>query len=142
MERAMNDNNDDKGIRLFHVFFMVFSAVLILGGLALAGTMIYGVYKMNAEQAAGEIAVIERDENMADVEKEPMPQMFTLPDELGTPGGGMHQPISIDDGVVDMNSVDEEQKDDLSLPLFNHQAEEGGKEKDFLPKDMDEQIEE
>lgn len=142
MERAMNDNNDDKGIRLFHVFFMVFSAVLILGGLALAGTMIYGVYKMNAEQAAGEIAVIARDENMADVEKEPMPQMFTLPDELGTPGGGMHQPISIDDGVVDMNSVDEEQKDDLSLPLFNHQAEEGGKEKDFLPKDMDEQIEE
>lgn len=131
MERAMNDNQSDKGIRTFHVFFMTFSGVLILFGLALAGTMIYRTLQTNAQEAAQDIAVIARDENMQEDSGNPMPQMFPLPDTLGFPGGGLagfHESGAV---VLDMDSVEEERKDDLSLPLFDEQAEAGAEEKPF-----------
>lgn len=125
----MNDNHSDKGIRVFHFFFMIFSGVLILSGFLLAGTMIYRALDNNAQEAAQDIAVIARDENMQGEGGKPMPQMFTVPDTLGAPGGGMAEPVEAEGGVTDMDAVPDEKKDDLTLPLFDDTADGGGEVK-------------
>lgn len=125
----MNDNQSDKGIRVFHFFFMIFSGVLILSGFLLAGTMIYRALDNNAQEAAQDIAVIARDENMPESGEKRMPQMFTVPDTLGTPGGGMAEPEQSDVKILDMGSVPDEHKDDLTLPLFDDTADGGGEVK-------------
>ncbi len=125
----MNDNHSDKGIRVFHFFFMIFSGVLILSGFLLAGTMIYRALDNNAQEAAQDIAVIARDENMPENADKPMPQMFTVPDTLGAPGGGMAEPEPSEVKILDMDAVPDEHKDDLTLPLFDDTAQGGGEVK-------------
>lgn len=129
----MNDNQSDKGIRIFHFFFMIFSGFLILSGFLLAGTMIYRALENSAQEAAQDIAVIARDENMAEDSDKPMPQMFTVPDTLGVPGGGMAEPGPSEVKILDMDAVPDEHKDDLTLPLFDETAEGGGEVKPLAP---------
>lgn len=140
MERSVNDNKDngqdEAEARTFHALFMVLSFFLILCGLALAGVMISRVKAEEDAAQADEIFVVSRDENSGGAEVEPMPQMFPLPDTIGSPGGGMIENSGGGDlgaAVVDMNKVDEGLKDDLRLPLLDHQAQEGGQEKEFSP---------
>lgn len=129
----MNDNQSDKGIRIFHFFFMIFSGVLILSGFLLAGTMIYRTLQISEQEASQDIAVIARDENMPEAEIKPMPQMFIVPETLGAPGGGMAEPAKSEVKILDMDSVEDELKDDLTLPLFDETAGSGGEVKPLAP---------
>ena len=128
MERAMNDNSNMRVEKFFHRLVVGISAALILYGIILAGTMVYGTYQ-SQHKVPGDpnFQALVDEQNSQD---EAFPQMHAVPVFGNAKTGG---DVS---ALTNMNAVSEEQKDDLTLPLFDPNAESGssgGKEMEEEP---------
>lgn len=121
----MNDNNGMRLEKFFHRVVVGVSAALILYGVVLAGTMIYGARQGHTPPGDADFRQLVAEQQG---QEEPLPLLHPVPEFKGD---GQAYPPS---ATTDMSAVPEEKRDDLALPLFNPSTEAEGEEGDESPE--------